>query len=328
MKSKDKTIRAYHTGAILAITDWFTIVPFIEMIGCKTTSYWHLHFTNKQHVKEDIRHGALFLTNHRDICIDPAFLSMMLRKRFGIRPFIAIGNNLFGKWWIEPFVRFNRCFVVKRGGTPRELMEHSAVMSEYIRHLRERGKSIWMAQREGRAKDGNDLTQPAILKMLTMGQDSFLDAIRALNICPVCLNYEFDPCDYLKAAEMQLKRDNPDWKKTKQDDLTSMHTGIWGQKGRVVFRMTESINRWLDTVDLSSLSRNDQVLAVAKQIDKQIHSAYEIYERGTDFDKYIESRLALIDIPNKDEAFLRERLYEMYNNPILNYEKSNFSGEL
>lgn len=328
MKSKDKTIRAYHTGAILAITDWFTIVPIIQGVGCKTTDSWKLDYTNRKNVEQDIRKGALFLTNHRDICMDPAFLSMLVRKRYGIRPFIAIGNNLFGKWWIEPFVRFNRCFVVKRGGTPRELMEHSAVMSEYICHLRERGKSIWMAQREGRAKDGNDLTQPAILKMLTMGQDLFLDAIRALNICPVCLNYEFDPCDYLKAAEMQLKRDNPDWKKTKQDDLTSMHTGIWGQKGRVVFRMTESINRWLDTVDLSSLSRNDQVLAVAKQIDKQIHSAYEIYERGTDFDKYIESRLALIDIPNKDEAFLRERLYEMYNNPILNYEKSNIPGEL
>lgn len=323
MKSKDKTIRAYHTGAILAVTDWFTIVPLIEGVGCKTTTGWGLDYTNRKRVEEDIRKGALFLTNHRDICMDPAFLSMMIRKRYGIRPFIAIGNNLFGKWWIEPFVRFNRCFVVHRGGTPRELMEHSLVMSRYIHRLRTRGKSIWMAQREGRAKDGNDLTQPAILKMLTMHSDSFLDAIRELNICPVCLNYEYDPCDYLKAAEMQLKRDNPDWKKSKQDDLTSMHTGIWGQKGRVVFRMTESINRWLDTVDLSALSRNEQVLAVAQQIDKQIHSAYELYERGTDFDKYIESRLALIDIPNKDEAFLRAKLYEMYNNPIINHQKVN-----
>lgn len=320
MKSTEKDIRAYATGAILAITDWLTVVPWVRLLGLFTTKGYRLAYTDRKIVQEDIRGGAVFLTNHRDIIMDPAFLSMLLRERYGIRPFIGIGNNLFGKWWIEPFVRFNRCFVVIRGGMPREVLQHSQVLTSYIHKLRSRGKSIWLAQREGRAKDGNDLTQPAVLKMLTMGQDNFIEAIRALNICPVCLNYEYDPCDYLKATEFQLKRDNPDWKKTKQDDILSMETGICGKKGRVIFRMTPSINRWLDTVDLSSLPHNAQVEAVAKQIDKQIHSAYEIFPRGTEFEAYLQNQLSKVTIPNKDDAFLMDKLHEMYNNPIINHQ--------
>lgn len=319
MISTEKTIRAYASGAILAITDWLTVVPGIRILGLFTTKGYKLDYTDRKKVEEDIRHGAMFITNHRDIVMDAAFLSMLLRERYCIRPFIGIGNNLFGKWWIEPFVRFNRCFVVLRGGSPRELLQHSQVLSTYIQKLRNRRKSIWLAQREGRAKDSNDLTQPAILKMLTMGQSDFLTAVRNLNICPVCLNYEYDPCDYLKAREMQLKRDNPDWHKTPADDILSMRTGIGGKKGRVICRMTPSINRWLDTVDLSQMSRNEQIEAVAKQIDKQIHGAYEIYERGTDFEDYLQQQLAKVDLPNKDLTFLNEKIHEMYTNPIKNH---------
>lgn len=322
MNDSYKSIKAYATGAILAITDWLTVIPGLQWLACKTTRSLKLDYTDKTAVEEDIRRGAIFLTNHRDICVDPAFLSLLLRAKYGIRPFIGIGNNLFGRWWIEPFVRFNRCFVVLRGGTPRELLQHSQVLSSYIHYLRSRGKSIWLAQREGRAKDGNDLTQPAVLKMLTMGQDDFLTAVRALNICPVCLSYEFDPCDYLKATEFQLKRDNPDWHKSKEDDILSMKTGIEGQKGRVVFRMTPSINRWLDSVDLSALPRNAQVEAVAAQIDKQIHGAYELYERGTEFEEYLQRQLAKVSIPNKDLPFLSEKIHEMYTNPVKNHQSA------
>lgn len=320
MRSTEKDIKAYATGAILAVTDWLTVVPWIRLLGLFTTKGYQLAYTDREAVEKDIRGGAVFLTNHRDIIMDPAFLSMLLREKYGIRPFMGIGNNLFGKWWIEPFVRFNRCFVVLRGGSPRELLQHSEVLSAYIHKLRARGKSVWLAQREGRAKDGNDLTQPAVLKMLTMGQGDFIAAIRTLNICPVSLNYEYDPSDYLKAAEFQLKRDNPDWHKTKADDILSMETGICGKKGKVIFRMTPSINRWLDTVDLSALPRNAQVEAVAKQIDKQIHAAYEIYPRGTEFEEYLQQRLAKVTIPNKDLPFLNDKIHEMYNNPVKNHQ--------
>lgn len=322
-----KHIRAYHTSPILAVFDWLITIPFIRRFRYRTAETLSLEYEDgkREQIEQDIKHGAVFLTNHRDIVLDSAFLSLKLRERYFIRPYIGMGNNLFGKWWIEPFVRFNHVFVVIRGGSPKELLQHSEVLSAYIGYLRHRGKSIWLAQREGRAKDSNDITQPSVLKMLTIHDEDFLDGMRRLNICPICVNYEYDPCDYLKAAEMQLKRDNPKWRKSKKDDLISMRTGLLGWKGRIVFRMTPSINHWIDEheAELKELQRNDQVVAVAQQIDRQIHSNYEIYSRGEEFERYIDGQLAKINIPNKDEAFLREKMTEMYTNPMLNYEKSN-----
>ncbi len=319
-----KHIRAYRNGCLLAATDWITILPMLQCCRLRTTKSLKLSYLgDRKTIEKDIRHGAFFMTNHRDICMDSAWLSMLLRDRYFIRPYIGIGNNLFGKWWIEPFVRYMRCFVVIRNGSIHQQLENAKVLSRYINDLRNRHKSIWLAQREGRAKDGNDRTQPGVLKMLTIGTSDFFQAVMNLNICPVSISYEFDPCDFLKAQEMQQKRDNPDWKKSKEDDIRSMATGINGQKGRVVFRLTSSINHELEQAlreqpKLRKLSRNEQIQYVCDLIDRHIHLGYELFERGTDFDKYIESRVALVDIPNKDEAFLREKLYEMYDNPRRN----------
>ncbi len=332
LSGKYGQIRAIHSGWILALTDWISVVPGLRCIARRTTTSITLDYAQgeKETICQDLRHGAVFMTNHRDIVMDSAFLSLLLRTRFGIRPYIAIGNNLFGRRWIEWFVRFNRAFVVIRDGSPRDLIQHSQILSSYIHHLRKCGRSVWIAQREGRAKDSNDLTQPAVLKMLTMGDGCFLDGMRRLNICPVSLSYEYDPCDYLKAREMQLKRDNPDWKKSKQDDLLSMSTGIHGKKGRVVFRLTPSINHWIDThtEELNALNKNEQIRAVAQQIDKQIHANYEIFPHTEVFDQYIQQQLRRIDLPNKDEVFLTDKLHEMYTNPVINYEKSHLSGVL
>ena len=188
-----------------------------------------------------------------------------------------------------------------------------------------------MAQREGRATDSNDLTHPGVLKMLTFDAPDFFEAVKALNICPVSITYEYDPCDYLKAREMQQRRDNPRWRKSKADDLRSMQTGINGFKGRVTYRLTPSINHALEQLlqeqsEAKQLNRNEQIQLVCNLIDRQIHAGYEIYPHDAEFDKYIESRLALIKLSNKDDAFLREKLYEMYNNPIKNYEKSHLPG--
>lgn len=329
--SKYKDIRAWRIGPARILADILFHWPYLAKLAHDTASSLTLDYTTDQQyvVEKDLHHGAFFMTNHRDIVMDSAWLSYLVERKYGIRPFIGIGNNLFGKKWIEPFVRLNRAFVVIRDGSPRELLQRSKTLSEYIHHLRAEHKSIWLAQREGRAKDGNDLTQPAVLKMLAMGSDKpFLDAICDLNICPVCINYEYDPCDYLKAREMQLKRDNPEWKKTKEDDLESMATGIKGWKGKVVFRMTPSINHWINAyrIELSDMTRNEQIEAVAQRIDKQIHANYEIYERGTDFETYLQQQCDKIDLPNKDEQFLMDKLREMYNNPIRNYEKSHLPG--
>ena len=321
-----KHIRAYRTGWLLAILDWIIAAPILLVWQRKTSKSLTLDYLgDRKQIEKDIKHGAFFMTNHRDIVMDSAWLSLLLRKRYFIRPFIGIGNNLFAKKWIEHLVRFNRCFAVIRNGGAHAQLENAHTLSAYIAHLRQQGKSIWLAQREGRAKDSNDLTQPSVLHMLTINNDDFFQAIKDLNICPVSITYEYDPCDYLKAREMQLKRDNPKWRKRKRDDVESMVTGIKGQKGRVVYRLTPSINPEIDQLlaqhpEYQTLPLSEKTQIVCHIIDRHIHLGYEIYERGTEFEQYIESRLQLIDIPNKDDAYLRERLYEMYENPIKNYQ--------
>jgi hypothetical protein len=161
--------------------------------------------------------------------------------------------------------------------------------------------------------------------MLTIDADNFFEAIKQLNICPVSISYEYDPCDYLKAREMQLKRDNPNWRKSRKDDLVSMKEGINGYKGKIVYRLTPSINHEIDQAlsehpEIVSLSRNEQIQFVCQLIDQHIHSAYEIYERGEKFDHYIHQQLNKIHLSNKDNDFLLEKLYEMYNNQVKNYQ--------
>lgn len=325
---KYKDIRAYRVGWILAVIDWFIVLPILKIWALRTTKGIRLEYLGeRKQIERDIKHGAFFLTNHRDIILDAAWLSYRLRLRYFIRPFMGVGNNLFAKPWIEHLMRFMRCFVVKRGAGAHAQLENAKQLSAYIRMLRSQGKSIWLAQREGRAKDSNDLTQASVLHMLTLGDDDFFENVKALNICPVSITYEFDPCDYLKAAEMQLKRDNPKWRKSKRDDVKSMQTGIRGEKGRVVYRLTPSINPEIEALlaaepEWRTAPIHDQLQRVCDIIDRHIHQGYEIFDRGTEFDAYIESRLAMIDIPNKDEAFLRDKLYEMYNNPVINYKKA------
>ena len=328
MTSKFKHIRAYYTGLILPLVDFLILWPILLIMKRKTAQSLELQYLgDKKQIEEDIRQGAFFMTNHRDIVMDAAWLTFLLRTRYFIHPYFGIGNNLFGKWWIEHVVRFLRAFVVIRNGAFRDQRENAITLSQYIRHLRKRHKSIWLAQREGRAKDGNDVTQPGVLKMLTIDAENFFESIKELNICPVSISYEYDPCDYLKAREMQLKRDNPKWKKSRKDDLVSMQVGINGYKGRIVYRLTPSINPEIDQAlaahpELRELSRNEQIQFVGQIIDRHIHLGYEMYERGEAFDQYIDQQLERIHLSNKDTDYLRERLYEMYNYPVENHRKA------
>ncbi len=335
MKDPFKDIRAYRTGWLLTIWDFLIAFPTLWILSKRTTTGLKLDYLgDRKLIEQDIKHGAFFMTNHRDIVMDAAWLSMLLRFRYFIRPFIGIGNNLFAHKWIEIFVRFNRCFVVKRGAGIHAQLENAKQLSAYIHYLREHGKSIWLAQREGRAKDSNDRTQAAVLHMLTIDFEQqnrpieeFFDYVKELNICPVSINYEYDPCDYLKAREMQLKRDNPRWRKRAKDDVESMVTGIRGEKGHVVYRLTPSINHDIDRMlerfpYYRGLPIKDQIEHLCYIIDRHIFQGYEMYNRGTEFDAYLESRLAKIELSDKDETFLRERLKEMYMNPVINHKDS------
>ena len=286
--------------------------------------------------------ACTFISNHRDIVLDASFLNVMLYDvGYGMTQ-VAIGDNLLIRPWIKTFVRLNNSFIVKRGVSVRQMLEVSGTLSAYINHtIKDTKESIWIAQREGRAKDSNDRTQPSVLKMLCMaGGKDIIGNLKSLNIVPVAISYEFDPCDYLKAQEFQLKRDNQEYHKTQRDDLLNMETGILNNKVRVHFTISQLINDQLDQLD-PNMDRNELFVAVASIIDKEIYRHYRFYpnnyvaydllsgtRRFSDhyglkdkkaFEEYLQKQLDKIVIPNKDENFLRKKILEMYANPLKNF---------
>ena len=162
-----------------------------------------------------------YVSNHRDIVLDSGFLSLMLVEQGQDTVEIAIGDNLLIYPWIKKLVRINKSFIVQRALSMRQMLESSARMSRYMHHtICDKHQSIWIAQREGRAKDSNDRTQESILKMFAMaGEGDIVSRLKEMNIVPLAISYEYDPCDFLKAKEFQQKRDNPDYKKTTADDF-------------------------------------------------------------------------------------------------------------
>ena len=213
-----------------------------------------------------------FLSNHRDIVLDSAFLDVLLfEAHYPTTVEIGIGDNLLIYPWIKRLVRMNKAFTVRRGLTAHEMMRSSQLMSRYIHYaVTQKQENIWIAQREGRAKDSSDHTQDAVLKMLAMG-----GRLEELNIVPLTISYEYDPCDYLKAQEFQQKRDNPAFKKSRQDDLDNMKTGIFGYKGRVHYHCGTPINQWLG--ELEGLPRNEFFSLLSQRIDREIQGGYRLY---------------------------------------------------
>jgi hypothetical protein len=283
-----------------------------------------------------------FISNHRDIVLDAAFLNVMLYDvGYGMTQ-VAIGDNLLISPWIEKLVRLNNSFIVKRGVSGRQQLEASALLSAYIRHtIRDTGESVWIAQREGRAKDSDDKTQNSILKMLNMGGDKdIVSNLMELNIVPVAISYEFDPCDFLKAKEFQQKRDNADFVKSKRDDLLNMETGILNSKGRVHFTIGSPINPQLARLDRNT-DKNELYSLIAAIIDKEIYKHYRFYpcnfvaydmltnsgrfsshyglKDKKQFESYLQGQLDKIVFPGKDESYLRTRILEMYTNPLKNH---------
>lgn len=283
-----------------------------------------------------------YISNHRDIILDSGFLSVLLIDWGLDTPEIAIGDNLLIYPWIKKLVRVNKSFIVQRGLPMRQMLESSMRLSAYMHFAINRKKqSIWIAQREGRAKDSDDRTQDSVLKMLAMsGEGSVVDRLMEMNIAPTALSYEYDPCDYLKAWEFQLKRDNPEYKKSTADDLLNMKTGLFGYKGHVHFQTGACINDELCKMD-GTLPKTELFGRISALIDKRIHSNYKIYPNnyvahdlleGNDnftshytpedrqrFLTYLEQQLARIEIEGKDENFLREKMLSMYANPLKNH---------
>ena len=325
-----KTVNSFQMGMIY---------PFLKKIIDKACT----GLTNNISIPRGDREDYLYLSNHRDIVLDSAFLDYILLLGGHKSVEIGIGNNLLIHPWIETLVRLNRSFIVNRSATAAELLESSRKLSSYIRFvIEEKKSSVWLAQREGRAKDSDDRTQKSVLKMLAMSgpqEMSLSERLQSLHITPLTISYEYDPCDWLKAEEFQLKRDNPDYSKSQQDDLDNMKTGIFGFKGHVDYHVSPPIDEEIAALD-SSIPRNIFLEQVAGIIDRHIFQGYRIYPcnrialdmlRGDDsqasfytkaekeeFNDYLSGQLARITIPDPDWDYLRERILTMYANPLIN----------
>ncbi len=279
----------------------------------------------------------LFISNHRDIILDAALLNYLIFENGMNTTQIAIGNNLLLYEWIEHAVKLNRAFIIKRNLPPRELLEASQKVSRFIRKsITEDHLSVWIAQREGRTKDGFDKTQGSLLKMLNMSNEKAIsDGFNELNIVPVSISYEIEPCGLAKMKEL-IKKEHYGQNKTNRDDLKSMSMGIFNPKGRICFSFGEPIRLDFEAAKTKE-EQNRQIKALAERIDNQIYSnfrlwpnnyiAYDILmseprfmhrytqQEKKNFELMIEQALIHIDFPITN---IQERFLKLYANPVIN----------
>lgn len=220
----------------------------------------------------DLSKPTLFISNHRDIALDPALVNMALLEKGDKTVEIAIGDNLLTKSWIEDIMRLNKSFIVKRNQkNKREMLTDSKNLSAYIYHaLTEKQQHIWIAQKEGRAKDGVDKTNSALISMLLLNKpkdSSIREYLEQLNIVPVAISYEFDPCDVDKAKELAMLENDGVYNKSTHEDIQSITRGIIGDKGRI-------------HINFGSVVAGDfaDSKAIASEIDTQIISQYLLFE--------------------------------------------------
>lgn len=284
----------------------------------------------------------LFISNHRDIILDPGFLNLIMH-RIGLKKTgIAIGDNLLIYRWIELAVRANRAFIVKRDLKPKEQLLASKELSEYIRNdIANRDESVWIAQREGRTKDGFDKIQPAILKMMNMSNKTgnIVDGFRELNIVPMAISYEIEPCGIAKVEELLNRKYNPDFSKTWSDDLRSMGYGIKMQKGHVHFGIGYPLNHRIDEITAGKTG-NECIAAIAEYLDKRIYFNYKLWPNNyiaadiikgettraehytnEDKDKFVEMMEREVKTLKFDYNEVRDMYLAMYANPVFNHEK-------
>lgn len=322
--------------------------PFLEMLAKTTTS--GITLGGVKYLNPSVNYT--FITNHRDIVLDASFLNLAFLRRGVPTSEVAIGNNLLIYDWITDLVRLNKSFIVKRNTGLREGLEAAKKLSAYIHHcILEKHESVWIAQREGRAKDSSDHTQESLIKMLAIGgQGTFIEKVKEINIMPVCISYEYDPNDYLKAREFLLKRRDPDFKKSQRDDLFSMETGLMQFKGKVHFQLTPRLNSKLDQIG-DFTDNNKAAKHVGCLVDQAIHRSYEIFDINyVAFDllhdtnrfarkytveekeqtiAYFNSQLDKVDLEDvtqEEREFMWQMMLTMYANPLRNKLRSLLGG--
>jgi 1-acyl-sn-glycerol-3-phosphate acyltransferase len=285
----------------------------------------------------DKKKPYLFISNHRDIILDAALMNLLMFDKGMNTTQIAIGNNLLLYEWIEHAVKLNRAFIIKRNLPPRDLLESSKKVSHYIRQsITKDNLSVWIAQREGRTKNGFDKTQESLLKMFNMSNTrSFSEGFTELNIVPVSISYEIEPCGLAKMKEM-IKKEHYGELKTNKDDLKSMSMGMFNPKGRMRFSFGKPIEIDFPEVK-NSEQKNLQIKELAELIDRQIYANFKLWpnnyiaydmlmpeplfiDRYTahekkEFKHMIEQAMIHLDFPITD---IQERFLKLYANPVIN----------
>lgn len=315
--------------------------PFLEMLVKTTTD--GLTMSGEENYEKS--KSYTFISNHRDIVLDASFLNLCLIGVDLPTTEVAIGNNLLIYEWISILVRLNKSFIVKRDLISRQRLEGAMQLSNYVHFaLNKKKQSVWIAQREGRAKDSDDRTQESLLKMLGMGgeEKTLYSRIKELNLLPLSISYEYDPNDYLKAKEFLMKKRDSSFKKSKEDDLLSMSTGIMGYKGRVHFEIMPCVSVKLNEI-APDTDKTELLNIVRTEIDKSIYKGYRIYpcnyiaydlvhntteflnvgytaEEKVKFENYVEGQLKKVDIETTEDEldFMRNMIYVMYSNPLKN----------
>jgi len=297
-------------------------------------------FTTSGFEKLDHHTPYLYISNHRDIILDTSLLNVALLDHGLIMTASAIGDNLVQKTFLQILSRLNRSFIVQRGLSPRELLQSSKLMSEYIYHmLRRENRSVWIAQREGRTKDGNDATQQGVIKMLAMAAEGtpLVEFFKKMKIVPVSISYEYDPTDALKMPQLLAQANDEVYVKEKNEDFNTLLSGIMGQKKRIHLHVGDVLDTELDAIANQNDSVNKQIQAITQVIDDSILTSYKLWPTNyiaydllnnttqfageyTDKEKQLfERRLEMrIDVENK---ILKEGILAMYANPVVNKMK-------
>ncbi|QKJ62279.1 1-acyl-sn-glycerol-3-phosphate acyltransferase [Flavobacterium sp. M31R6] len=287
----------------------------------------------------------LFISNHRDIVLDTTLLNSSLFEHGLDMTSSAIGDNLVKKSFLKTLAKLNRNFLVLRGLSPRELLVSSKLLSEYMAQLLlHENRSVWIAQREGRTKDGNDETNPGVLKMIAMGSDepNIMDYFKKIKIVPVSISYEYDPTDALKMPQLLAEANNEIYKKEKNEDFKTLLSGIIGQKKRIHIHIGDVLDTEIDEIIKNVDTTNKQVQALAQVIDDSILSNYKLWT--TNFIAYdiLNCSNRFSHLYTENEKLLFERRLEMridhehpvakqgfldmYANPVVN--KLKYVNEL
>lgn len=324
--------------------------PAFKVIAQTTTS--GLSFSNMDMISKD--KAYLFLSNHRDIILDSALLNVSLLEKGYPTTQIAIGDNLLQNQVIKDIVRLNKSFIVHRSLHPKDMLASSRRLSNYIhKTIREENTSIWLAHKEGRSKDGDDRTASGLLKMLVSGgEESINDALTKLNIVPMVVSYEYDPCDIFKAHELMEIHDNGHYEKQAGEDYRSALKGITGHKGRVNITIGQRLKRSLERLP-SDVPKNEQFRLLSQEIDRRMHLLYRLWPTNyiacdllhggrvyaseytpiqrVAFKNYLRGRVLQMAIHRRGGGILkregmlkqaREALLQMYANPVINQKEA------